>query len=205
MKQLIMHKFKQIGQLTTVILGERECSVKAENKDGDIESSEGTVVVFSGRNHALKLPDLNRVQLALTYLSIDDLMDETEKLTGISTGGNSNHAVALHPADLEVSSSAEVKTTDLGGEVQGLDPGQRSIRRKLKSLERLACGFTQEEAATSSHPLIILGKGDLSVGAEQVPSFGPTMATQLGFGWTEKQMRRMVRKRCAWWRWSFGK
>lgn len=106
-------------------------------------------------------------------------MDETEKLTGISTGGNSNHAVALHPADLEVNSSAEVKTTGLGGEVQGLDPGQRSIRRKLKCLERLACGFAHEEAATSSKPLIILGKGDLSVGAEQVPSLGPTMATQL--------------------------
>lgn len=41
MEQLIVHKFKQIEQLTTVILGERECSVKAENKDGDIESSEG--------------------------------------------------------------------------------------------------------------------------------------------------------------------
>lgn len=96
MKLLIMHEFKQIVHLTTVIFGERECSVKAENKDGDIESSEGTVVGFSGRNHALTMPDLNRVRLALGYLSIDDLMDETEKLTGISTGGNSNHAVALH-------------------------------------------------------------------------------------------------------------
>ena len=40
MKQLIMHTFSQIEQLTTVDFGERECSVKAENKDGDTESSE---------------------------------------------------------------------------------------------------------------------------------------------------------------------
>lgn len=96
MKQLIMHKFKQIEQLTTVIFGKRECSVKAENKDGDIDSSEGIVVVFSGRNHALKMPDLNRVRLALGYLSIDDLMDETEKLTGMVSRRAATRITPLH-------------------------------------------------------------------------------------------------------------
>ena len=77
-------------------------------------------MMFLGRDHILTMQDLRRTRSALGYLLLDDLIDETEKLTGISTGGNSNHDIALHPANLEVSSSAEVKMTGLGVEVLGL-------------------------------------------------------------------------------------
>ena len=69
--------------------------------------------MFSGMDHVFTMQDLRRTRSALGYLSVDELIDETDKLTGISTGGNSNHDIALHPADLKVSSSAEVKMTDL--------------------------------------------------------------------------------------------
>ena len=201
MQELMMHLFYQIEELTaaewpeessTANLGEQEDSEGAGKKGGGTEGSEAddsNVLSEEARTHNAGCEEkLTEIE----HLSIDELMEEIEKLTGVSSASNSDSDITPKSVDLAEPSSGEGKTAELGVGIEGLGAKEHMMEAQKLRVARV-CGWFEKKLRRGAKPLLKNSdKGDLNASADTLPSSRPIRATRAVFGWTENKLRHVA-------------
>ena len=201
MKKSMVHLFDQIEELTAEQWPDESSTVDSAEQDGgeeagkrDAETEESGVDDYdaarkvSGTNKA----DFEENVTSIEHLSIDELMEEIEKLTAISSVDNPISGTVLKSPKSEESPSAESKTVDL--EVDSYETGTKEhIEEGPKPRVARVCGWFKNKLHRGGHPIIKNSEeGSLSISADSQASSRPKRATRIALGWTEKKLRRMA-------------
>ena len=153
----VVHLFDQTEELTAVQWPEEssntDCGVEedieeAGEKDEDLEQSEvggsDSVRKDSCTDNAGSEGQVTNIN----HISIDELMDEKEKLTNISSVDSSDRDVTFGTADAEESPSAESIAADLGVERHGFSTKEHMDGAQEPKVARVCKWFG--EGATRS-------------------------------------------------------
>lgn len=203
MRKLMVHLFDEIEELTAAEWPEEEESSTADsrerdgneecgNEDGDTEASEvddGDIVVEESCVES-SVPRENTV--SIEHLSIDELVDEIEKLVGMSSAGNSDCSTTQDPPDHEEESPAEGRITEPEVEAQGPSTVEHPNKARKPKAARV-CGWAKEKLRRGAKRLHKKSKnGDLFASAASPLTSRPTIAARSFCGWTEKKLRRVA-------------
>ena len=201
MKRPMVHLFDQIEELTAAQWPEEssttDCGVdedieEAGEKDSDTEQSEvdDSVVVKEDSHTGSAASEEQTTNIK--NLSIDELMDEIEKLTNISSTGSSDRDVALGTADVEESPSAESIAAGLGDEHQGFGTNKHRDGAQEPKVVRVCKWFVEKVRQGAKSHLKEPQKGDPNASADSLPRHKSASATRNILGWTENKLRRVA-------------
>ena len=198
MKRSMVHLFDQIGELTAAQWPEEssttdsrveEDSEEVDEKDADTEQGEGN---FSDVVREESCTDSAESEEQVENLSIDELMDEIEKLTNVSSVGSSDRDATLRSTDVEENPSAESIAADLGVEYQGLGTKKHMERAQEPKVARVCKWFMNKVRRGAKTHLIESKKGVPNANADSLPGPKSISATRNFLGWTESKLRRVA-------------
>ncbi|KAL9071454.1 MAG: hypothetical protein Q9161_004171 [Pseudevernia consocians] len=199
MKKLMVHLFDEIEELTavewqeepsTADSGEQDDSEEGGNKGGDTEASEeDNSDVVKGGSYIQDAVSNARV-VSIEHLSIDELVDEIEKLVGISSASNSNPDITQDSKDLQDASPAGETTPEPRVEAQDLSTIDHTKEARQPRAARV-CGWIKRKLRRGAKRLHKKPEHDDSIAAS-APTSRPARAARTLCGWTEKQLRRMA-------------
>lgn len=201
MKKLMVHLFDELAELTaadwpdersTTASGERDDSDENGGEDQDTEASE--VEDGEAVREDLYIHDDGHEEKAVNVerLSIDELVDEIEKLAGTSRASDSNRDIEQDPTDLEGAPPADEETTEQNIEVQGLGIKERTKEAREPRAARI-CGWAKKKLRRGAKYLHKKPeKNDHIASATLQITSRPARAARTVCGWTEKKLRRMA-------------
>lgn len=201
MRRLMMHLFEEIEELTAAqwqdeasAAGSEELveSDKTGNEDEDTEPTELSNIDVVGVEPSIHNGGSEENAANIVSLSIDELMDEIEKLTAMSSVRNAGYDTAQDPAELKNVSPAATKTPESNDEAQ--DPSTVNLTKEARrSRVARVCGWLQKKlrrGAKHLHKKPV--ESDLMANGASNPPSGPTKAAKALCGWTEKKLRRVA-------------
>ena len=198
MKRPMVHLFDQIEELTAAqwpeessTMGSRveEDSEEVGEKDTDTEQGEGN---GSDVVREESCTDSGESEEQVENMSIDELMDEIEKLTNVSSVGSSDRDATLRSTDVEENPSAESVVADLGVEYQGLGTKEHMERAREPKVARICKWFMNKVRRGAKTHLIESKKGVPNASANSLPEPKSISATQNFLSWTESNLRRVA-------------
>ena len=183
MRRLMIHLFEELEELTaaqrdessTVDEGEQD-SIKEggdrgrNTKTGEVENGDAVMEESCIDNTAAEDDTVN-----IEHLSIDELVDEIEKLMGIPSS-NPDRGIIQDAAE------------GPHYEAQPLEKEQTKQRRKSRKAR--VCGWVKDKLGRGAKRLHKKAKKDDTIAAS--PSSTPLEATHTLCGWTEKRLRRVA-------------
>lgn len=200
MQRLMVHLFDEIEEITaaqwqeessTADSGEQDGS-GGGNKDGDTEASDVDNSDGVGEESCVHNARSEGKAVDIKHLSIDELMDEIEKLMNMSSAGNPNLESTEDSAELQDTFPAGDKKPDPGTERQGMcrveyakeAPNPRAARGYGWLKEKMQRGAKRLHKKPK--------KEDLVASTALAPSSGPVRTARTFCGWTEKRLRRVA-------------
>ncbi|KAF6219033.1 hypothetical protein HO133_005577 [Letharia lupina] len=199
MQKLMVHLFDEIVEITaaqwqeessTADSGEQDGS-EGGNKDGDTEASDVDNSDGVGKELCVHNARSEGKAVDIKHLSIDELMDEIEKLMDMSSAGNPNLDSTEDSAHLQDTSPVGENAPEPGIEFQGMCRVEYAKEAPSPRAARV-CGWLKEKlqrGAKSPHKKT--RKEDLVTCTALPPSSGPARAARMFCGWTEKKLRRL--------------
>ena len=148
MQKRIVHLFDQIEELTAAQWPEESSSAdyeeqkdgeEAEEQDEDTGESEVEITDIAKKESSPDTDGSKGKAISVEQLSVDELMSEIEKLTGISSASDSTHVTTQTSTDMDETSPADKKTADLGVVGQKLRTEDTNPARKPKVAR--VCGW----------------------------------------------------------------
>lgn len=196
--KMMRHLFSEIEKFTaadwseessTADSGEDHGSEEGSNEARDTEPSEVENSDVVDEQTCIPTAGSDEEEVSIERLSIDELMDAIEKLTGMSSTGE---PVTQDPADLQDTSLTEgeileheVETHDLSK----MDPNKKARKPRAARI----CGWVHNKLRRGAMCLHKGPKnGDLGASAGSLPTSGPVKAARTFCGWTEKKLRRVA-------------
>ena len=184
MRGLMIHLFQELEELTAA---QREESSTAD--DGEQDSiEEGGDRGENTETGELENGDVMRDEscidnvvaeddtVNIEHLSIDELVDEIEKLMGISSSGDLDHDTTQEPAVGHVLEAQSVET----------EHGKQNRKPRVARV----CGWVKEKLRQGAKRLHKKAKKDHTLASP--PSSTSPKATHTFCGWTEKRLRRVA-------------
>ncbi|CAD6591337.1 MAG: hypothetical protein ASARMPREDX12_005084 [Alectoria sarmentosa] len=201
MQELMMHLFDELEELTaaewseessTADSREQDSSEEGDNEDGDTEASELDDSDVVGKGSCIQNEGYDEKAFNIEHLSIDELVDEIEKLSGISSAGKSYRELTQDPADLEETSPAKEKMKEPDVDAQGLSIVEHTKEDRKPRAARV-CGWFKEKLRRGAKRLHRKSKkGDLIASAVPSPTPKTIKAARTFCGWTERKLRRVA-------------
>ena len=201
MKRPMVHLFDQIEELTaaqwpeessTTDSREEADSAEAGEQDADTEQTEVDESDVARKDSCTDSAESEEQVTKINHLSIDELMDEIEKLTKTYSVSSSDRDLTLESANVVESLSAESTTADLEVERQELGTKEHSKGAHKSRVVRV-CGWFKEKLCQGAKPLLKKSEiNDLSASENPVPRPKSLSATRDFMGWTEKKLRRVA-------------
>lgn len=201
MRKLLIHLFEEIEELTAVQWQDESSAADSEeldesdeggNEDKDTEATEMSNSDVAAEEPSVQSSASEENAVNIVRLSIDELVDEIEKLMDISSVGKFNHDIAQDLAELHNTSPAEATTPELDNEAQDLSTINERKEAHRPRVAR-ACGWLQKKLRRGAKNLHKKPeKEDNIASAASIPSSGPTRAAMTFCGWTEKKLRRVA-------------
>ena len=201
MKKLMVHVFDELDELTaadwpdersTTASGERDDSDENGGEDMDTEASEVEDGEAVREDLYIHNDGHEEKELNVEHLSIDELVDEIEKLTGTSLASESNRDLERDPTDLEGTPPADEEITKRGIEVEGLGKMEPTKEAREPRTARI-CGWAKKKLRRGARYLHKKPeKNDHIANAALHTTSRPTRAARTICGWTEKKLRRVA-------------
>ena len=188
MRGLMIHLFEELEELTAAQRQEESSTADAGDQDnteegGDKGENTETCEVENGdvmrEESCIDNTVAEEDTVNIEHLSIDELVDEIEKLMGISSSGDSDRDTTQVPA-------AGPKF-----EAQSLETEHTKQNRKPRVAR--VCGWVKEKLRRGAkRPHKKAKKDDTLDSAAAPPSSMPLRPTHTFCGWTEKRLRRVA-------------
>ena len=195
MQRLIVHLFNELEQLTAAEWNEESSTDDSEeggSEDGDTEATELDSNDTVGENSSIRNAGQEGREVGIESLSIDELVDEIEALTGMSKGGNSNHQDMQNPVDLEEAIPEERKT-EPDFEVQSHSTVEHTRNTPTAGASRV-CDWVHKKLRRGAKTLHRKPSvNHLITNAASSSTTEPSKAARTFCGWTERKLRRVAR------------
>ena len=185
MRGLMVHLFEELEELTAAQRQEESSTVDAGEQDsteegGDRGENAGTSEEENGdavnEDSCIDNAVADEDTVNIEHLSIDELVDEIEKLMGIPLSGDSNRDT--------IQASAEVPSL----EAQSLEKEHTTQIRKPRVAR--VCGWVKEKLRRGAKRLYKKAKKYDTLAPHS--SSTPLRVTHTFCGWTEKRLRRVA-------------
>lgn len=185
MRGLMVHLFEELEELTaaqrqeessTADAGEQDSTEEGCDKGESAETSEVENGDIVSEESCIDNSVVDENTINIEHLSIDELVDEIEKLMGIPSSGDS---------DRDATKEAAVRPRF---EVQSLETEHTKQNRKSRGAR--VCGWVKEKLRRGAKRLHIKVKKDDTMAPPS--SSTPLRATHTFCGWTEKRLRRVA-------------
>ena len=184
MRGLMIHLFEELEELTAAQRDESSTADEAEQnsvKEGD-DRGENTKTGEVGNVDDAKEESCIDNTVAeedtvnIGHLSIDELVDEIEKLMGMPSSGDTNRSTSQHSVE--------------GPEFEAQSLGAEHTKQNRKPRVLRVCGWVKNKLDRGAKRLHKKAKKDHL--PAKPPSSTPLKATHTFCGWTEKRLRRVA-------------
>ncbi len=201
MKGLMVHLFDEIEELTagewqeqssTANSGEQDDSEESGNKDEDTKASEVEESdVVEAESNIQGIVSDEKLD-GLGYLSIDELMDEIEKLMDMPSAGISKCNTTQDLAKLQDASPNGGRIPEPRFEGQGMNTVNPTKEVRQPRAARV-CGWVQRKLRRGVKRFHKKSeKENFDASAASAPSSRAARVVKILFGWTEKRLRRVA-------------
>lgn len=201
MRKLIIHLFEEIEDITaarwpdmssTAVSGEPDDREEGNNEDGETGASEVKNVDVAEEKPCVGSPASEETAVNIEQLSVDELMDAIEKLTGRLSASSSNNGIDQDSANLQDASPPENRAQEPEVGAQSLDTeDNKKVARKPRAAR--VCGWVQRKLQRGANCLHKKPRKDNSTAsAGLTPVSTPFKAAGAFCGWSEKKLRRVA-------------